>query len=134
MAALTLEIVTPERRIATLQADEVRAPGVRGGFGIRRGHTPFMSKLEAGRLVVVAGGGERHWAIGGGFLQVADDAVLVLVDTAEEREEIDVARAERTFQDATERLRRLTEQDENYLVEAARVRRAAARLTVAGKR
>ena len=134
MAALTLEIVTPERRIATLQADEVRAPGVRGGFGIRRGHTPFMSKLEAGRLVVVAGGGERHWAIGGGFLQVADDAVLGLVDTAEEREEIDVARAERAFQEATERLRRMTEQDESHAVESARVRRAAARLSVAGKR
>jgi F-type H+-transporting ATPase subunit epsilon len=134
MAALTLEIVTPERRVATLQADEVRAPGVNGGFGIRRDHTPFMSKLEAGRLAVVTGASERHWAIGGGFLQVADNAVLVLVDTAEEREEIDVGRAERAFQDATERLRRMTEQDESYPVESARVRRAAARLSVAGKR
>ena len=47
MAALTLEIVTPERRVATLQADEVRAPGVLGGFGIRKDHTPFMSQLAA---------------------------------------------------------------------------------------
>jgi len=133
MAALTLEIVTPERRVATLQADEVRAPGALGGFGIRRDHTPFMSKLEAGRLTVVGDGGERHYAIGGGFLQVADNKIIVLADTAEEREEIDVERAERAFRESSERMRSLTEQDETYPVESARVRRAAARLTVAGR-
>jgi len=133
MAALTLEIVTPERRVATLQADEVRAPGVLGGFGIRRDHTPFMSKLEPGRLTVVADGAERAFAVGGGFLQVADNKVIVLADTAEEREEIDVARAERALREATERLRGLSEHDESYLAEAARQRRASARLGVAGK-
>lgn len=131
MAALTLDIVTPERRVATLQADEVRAPGVLGGFGIRKDHTPFMSKLEPGRLTVVAGGTERHFAVGGGFFQVAENKIIVLADTAEEREEIDVERAERAFKEATERLRSLTEQDENYRVESARVRRAGARIGVA---
>ncbi len=134
MAALTLEIVTPERRIATLKADEVRAPGEEGGFGIRRDHTPFMSKLQPGRLTVAEGGREVTYAIGGGFLQVADNKVIVLADTAELQEEIDVARAERALKDATEKLRAMTEQDTNFLVEAARVRRAAARLEVAGRR
>jgi F-type H+-transporting ATPase subunit epsilon len=133
MAALTLEIVTPEKRIATIQADEVRAPGIGGGFGIRRDHTPFMSRLEPGRLAVVGPEGERHFAIGGGFLQVADNRVIVLADSAEEREEIDVARAEKAFREATERLRSLAEGDENYPDESARVRRAAARLQVAGR-
>lgn len=133
MAALTLEIVTPERRVATLQADEVRAPGVLGGFGIRKDHTPFMSQLSPGRLTVVDGGREVNYAIGGGFLQVADNKVMVLADSAEEREEIDVDRARRAFAEATERLRALTEGDENYRGEAARVRRATARLEVAGK-
>ena len=134
MAALTLEIVTPERRIATLKADEVRAPGEEGGFGIRRDHTPFMSKLLPGPLTVAEGGREVTYAIGGGFLQVADNKVIVLADTAELQEEIDVARAERALKDATEKLRAMTEQDSNFLVEAARVRRAAARLEVAGRR
>jgi F-type H+-transporting ATPase subunit epsilon len=133
MAALTLEIVTPERRVATLQADEVRAPGVLGGFGIRKDHTPFMSQLQPGRLTVVEGGREVHYAIGGGFLQVADNKVIVLADSAEEREEIDIERARKAFAEATERLRSLTEGDENYPLEAARVRRATARLDVAGK-
>jgi len=134
MAALTLEIVTPERRIATMQAEEVRAPGLVGGFAIRRDHTPFMSQLDPGRLTVVADGGERHFAIGGGFLQVADNKVIVLADSAEEREEIDVERAERAFRESTERLRSLAAGDENYPLESTRVRRAAARLIVAGRR
>jgi F-type H+-transporting ATPase subunit epsilon len=133
MAALTLEIVTPERRVATLQADEVRAPGVLGGFGIRKDHTPFMSQLQPGRLTVVEGGREVNYAIGGGFLQVAENKVMVLADSAEEREEIDVERAKRAFAEATERLRSLAEGDENHPTEAARVRRAAARLDVAGR-
>ena len=130
--ALTLEIVTPEKRVARLECDEVRAPGSQGGFGIRRGHTPFLSALEPGRLTAVTAGQETHYAIGGGFLQVADDKVIVLADTAEAKDEIDLERARRAFQDASDRLRTLTEQDGNHALEAARVKRATARITVAG--
>lgn len=129
--AIVLDIVTPERRVISVSCDEVRAPGVQGGFGIRRGHTPFMSALEPGRLTYVEAGHEHHYAVGGGFLQVADDKVIVLADTAEARDEIDVQQAEREFREATERLRTMTEQDENYAIESARIRRAAARLSVA---
>jgi F-type H+-transporting ATPase subunit epsilon len=131
--ALTLEIVTPERRVAQITCDEVRAPGVVGGFGIRPGHASFMSALEPGRLTVVTGGREEHYAVGGGFLQVDQDRIIVLADTAEARDEIDVEAAKRDFSEATERLRSMTEQDEHHRAESARVRRAAARLSVAGR-
>jgi F-type H+-transporting ATPase subunit epsilon len=131
---LQIEIVTPEKRVAQLSGvDEVRAPGVQGGFGVRPGHASFMSALEPGRLVVVQGGKEELYAVGGGFLQVDKDRVIVLADTAEARDEIDVAGAQREFTEATERLRAMTEQDQNYKNEAARVRRATARLNVAGR-
>ncbi len=131
--AILLDLVTPERRVISVTVDEVRAPGEQGGFGIRRGHTPFMSALDPGRLTYVEGGREHHYAVGGGFLEVAGDRVVVLADTAEPAEEIDVERARRAFQDSTERLRTMTEQDENYPIESARVRRATARLGVAGR-
>jgi F-type H+-transporting ATPase subunit epsilon len=131
---LQIEIVTPEKRVAQLSGvDEVRASGVEGGFGIRPGHASFMSALEPGRLVVVHGGKEELFAVGGGFLQVDKDRVIVLADTAEARDEIDVASAQREFTEATERLRTMTEQDQNHKTESARVRRAAARLNVAGR-
>jgi F-type H+-transporting ATPase subunit epsilon len=131
--ALTLDIVTPERRVLSVSCDEVRAPGVQGGFGIRKDHEPFMTALAPGRLTYLEGGREHHFAVGGGFLQVADNRVIVLADTAEAAGDIDVERARRTFQEAQERLLKMTEQDENHPVESARVRRAAARLGVAGK-
>jgi F-type H+-transporting ATPase subunit epsilon len=131
--ALTLEIVTPERRVLSVECDEVRAPGAAGGFGIRRDHTPFMTQLEPGRLTYVEGGREHHYAVGGGYLQVADNHVIVLADSAEPAEQIDVERAKRAFAESQERVLKMTEQDETYREEAARVRRATARLTVAGK-
>ncbi len=131
--ALTLDIVTPERRVLSVSCEEVRAPGALGGFGVRQNHEPFMTALEPGRLTYVEAGREHHYAVGGGFLQVADNRVIVLADTAEEAGSIDVERARAAFQQAQERLLKLTEQDENHAVEAARVRRAAARLGVAGK-
>ncbi|ACL67819.1 ATP synthase F1, epsilon subunit [Anaeromyxobacter dehalogenans 2CP-1] len=131
--ALTLDIVTPEKRVLSVQVDEVRAPGVQGGFGVRLNHEPFMTALEPGRLTYVEGGREHHYAVGGGFLQVADNRVIVLADTAEAAGEIDVDRARKAFEDAQNRLLQLTEQDESHSAESARVRRAAARLTVAGR-
>ncbi len=130
---LTLDIVTPERRVLSVTADEVRAPGAQGGFGVRLDHEPFMTALEAGRLTYVEGGREHHYAVGGGYFQVADNRVIVLADSAEPAEEIDVERARKAFAEAQDRLLKLTEQDEGYREEAARVRRATARITVAGK-
>ncbi len=130
---ITLDIVTPERRVLSLTCDEVRAPGVQGGFGVRLNHEPFMTALEPGRLTYVDGGREHHYAIGGGFFQVAENRAIVLADTAEAAGDIDVDRARRAFQESQERLLKLTEQDEHHAEEAARVKRAAARLGVAGK-
>jgi F-type H+-transporting ATPase subunit epsilon len=131
--ALTLDIVTPEKRVLSVQVDEVRAPGALGGFGIRLNHEPFMTSLEPGRLTYVEGGREHHYAVGGGFLQVADNRVVVLADTAEAAGEIDVARAKKAFEQSQDNLFKMTEQDEHYGEESARVKRAAARLTVAGR-
>lgn len=131
--ALTLDIVTPERRVLSVGCEEVRAPGVQGGFGIRTRHTPFMSALEPGKLTYVEGGREHHFAVGGGFLQVADDKVIVLADTAEAASDIDADRAAKALADASEKLKKLSQDDRNHAEEMARVRRAAARLGVAGK-
>ncbi len=131
--ALTLEIVTPERRVAQLTCDEVRAPGALGGFGIRPNHASFMSALEPGQLTVVTDGREENYSVSGGFLQVDSDRIIVLAEAAERREEIDVERAKRALVESTERLRSLTEQDPTHAAEAARVRRAAARIQIGSR-
>ena len=54
---LTLEIVTPERRVLSVAADEVRAPGTQGGFGVRENHEPFMTSLDPAVV------GEEHYRV-----------------------------------------------------------------------
>ncbi len=93
-----------------------------------------MTALQAGELTYVEGGREHHYAVGGGFLQVADNRVIVLADTAEAAERHRRGARQARLRRGPTKLLQMTEQDEHYRQEAARVRRAAARLAVAGER
>ena len=134
MASIRLDIVTAEREVYAEDVDVVVAPGVEGQLGILPHHAPLMTTLQAGELRVRKGGEEVSMAISGGFLEVRPDRVVVLADTAERAEEIDVARAEEAKQRARERLseKQVVGADEAR-VEAS-LRRALIRLKVAEKR
>jgi len=133
MSSLKLDIVTAERVVYSEDVDAVIAPGVDGQLGILPHHAPLMTTLQAGELVVRREGKEDSLAISGGFLEVRPDRVIVLADSAERAEEIDMSRAEAAKKRAEERLgdRRAPELDDAR-AEAA-LRRAMARLTVAEK-
>ena len=88
---LSLEIVTPEQRVLTVQCDEVRLTGTEGGFGVRPGHTPLVAALAAGELAYVTSGATLRYAVGEGFAEVSDDRVRVLVEEATRAEELDAA-------------------------------------------
>jgi F-type H+-transporting ATPase subunit epsilon len=131
---LSIEIVTPEHRVLTTECDEVRLPGVDGGFGIRPGHTPLVAALAAGELVYVNGGTEHRLAVGEGFAEVSNDRVRILVEEAVRAEQIDPNRAASELKDLQAHLSSLRPEDPNYEVERAHVERAAARALVAGRR
>jgi F-type H+-transporting ATPase subunit epsilon len=132
MASLKLDIVTAERVVYSEEVDIIIAPGMEGQLGILPHHAPLMTILQAGELVVRRGGQEDILAISGGFLEVRPDRVIILADSAERAEEIDMERAEAAKKRAEERLKeKPTEVDMNW-VEAS-LRRAIARLNVADK-
>jgi len=133
MSSLKLDIVTAERVVYSEEVDMIVAPGAEGQLGILPHHAPLMTTLQAGELRVKRGGEEDTLAISGGFLEVRPDRVIVLADTAERAEEIDMARAEAAKQRAEQRLvdKRAPGLDEAR-VETA-LRRAMARLMVADK-
>lgn len=130
---IQLEIVTPSRRVLSVAVDEVRAPGAQGGFGVRPGHTPFLSMLAAGELVAVSGGRADRYAVGEGFVQVAEDKVLVLAETADRAEDIDLDSARREVEEEQKKLTGMTP-GEDYDQQRARVERAAAKVVVASRR
>ena len=134
MAKLTVEIVTPEKRILSVQADEAIVPGGRGLFGVRPGHTPFLSLMQPGTLTLVDGTRRESYFVAGGFVEVGNDKVLVLADAAENVTGIDVEAARRRMLEAQERLKGLSAEDARFEVEQASVRREAARMAAAGVR
>jgi len=132
MSSLKLDIVTAERIVYSEDVDVVIAPGAEGQLGILPHHAPLMTILQAGELVVRRGGEEDTLAISGGFLEVRPDRVIVLADSAERAEEIDMERAEEAKKRAEQRLMEKTAETDVARVEAS-LRRAMARLTIAEK-
>ena len=82
MATLKLEIVTPEGVLFSDDVNVVVARGVEGQLGILPHHIPLMTMLRPGDLLIRKGKEERHLAIGGGFLEVRPDRVLVLANAS----------------------------------------------------
>ena len=108
-STLTLSIVTPERELVRVQADEVELPGTEGYFGVLPGHTPLLAALTVGRLTYRVGQ-ERHvLAIATGLAEVLPDRVTVLSQIAELPEDIDVGRAEEARKRAEELLESMPE-------------------------
>jgi F-type H+-transporting ATPase subunit epsilon len=107
MAKLNVEIVTPERRVAQLSADEVIAPGAEGLFGVRPGHTAYLSVMQPGPLTVREGLEKTVYFVSGGFVEAGPGAVRVLADSAEAVSGIDVAAAQKRIAEAETRLKGL---------------------------
>ena len=100
-----LEIVTPEKVVYNGQVSSVSCPGAEGTFQILHNHAPFLSALQVGQVKVVAEDGqELFYAVSGGVSQVFQNRLLILADTAERWDEIDVARAEEAKKRAGQRI------------------------------
>lgn len=94
MATLHLEIVTPEARTFSGDAQMVVVPGVEGEIGILPDHMPLMTQINPGELRITTAEGDQYLAVGSGFLEVLPDRVSVMTDMAVAEGEIDEKAAE----------------------------------------
>ena len=90
---LKLEIVTPEKKIFDGTVESVTVPTATGEAGILPSHAPLISALKPGILSYSNKGAVERMAVAGGFVEVSNDSVSVLVDAAETAAEIDAAAA-----------------------------------------
>jgi F-type H+-transporting ATPase subunit epsilon len=111
----------------------VVAPGAEGVVGILPRHAPLLTTLQPGIVRIKKAGTEEAISVGGGFLQVARDQVLILADTAERASEVDEARAEEGRRRARETLAESIVSGQRLQAEAARIalRREEVRIQVA---
>jgi len=99
---LKLEIVTPEKKVFDADVDSVTVPTATGEAGILPNHAPLISALKPGVLSYSNKGTVERLAVAGGFVEVSNNQVSVLTDTAESPGEIDLAVA-KTEREAAER-------------------------------
>ena len=132
MATFKLEIVTPEKMIFSGEVSSLLAWGVEGQLGILPHHAPLMTMLQPGDLVIKKDGDEDTLTLGGGFLEVRPDKVVVLADACERAEEIDVARAKEAKKRAQEALKTARTTVDAAAAEAA-LRRSLVRIKAVEK-
>ena len=131
-STIRLELVTPERLLLSEEVDEVVLPGYEGEFGVLPGHTQFLAILNIGILWYRKGSAINKIALGGGFAEVTHDRVVVMVETAERADEIDLERAQRARDRAEARLKELSMDDETYAKAHAELQRALVRMAAGG--
>ena len=134
MASFLFECATPNRLVVSEMVDEVVAPGSEGYFGVWTGHAPFLTTLGIGRLHYRQGREEWILVVNGGFAEVGPEKVIVLTETAERPEEIDVARAGEARARAEARLSGRAKEEVDYTRAQAALARALTRLEVATRR
>jgi F-type H+-transporting ATPase subunit epsilon len=130
---IRLEIVTAERIVFSDEVDTVVVPGMSGQLGILPHHAPLMTTLSPGELIARKNNQDYSLAISGGFIEVRPDRIIILADSAERAEEIDISRAEAAIKQAQEQLSHPISPIESAAAEAA-LRRAMARIEVVDRR
>jgi F-type H+-transporting ATPase subunit epsilon len=128
---LTLEIVTPYGSVLTEEVDEIVAGGSEGEFGVLPGHVPFITTLNISMLGYKKEGRTQYVFVNSGYAEVAQDNVMILADSAEKSEDIDVERAKEAMKRAEDRLKKEDELD--FVRAEAALERAIIRTQVAEK-
>jgi F-type H+-transporting ATPase subunit epsilon len=129
---LKLEVVTPYGLVLSDDVDEVVCAGSEGEFGVLPGHVPFFTTLKIGMLTYKKGNSVKYVFVNSGYAEVTPDRVLVLADSAEKAEDIDVERAKAAMKRAEERLKKIEEFD--FARASSALERAVTRIQVAEKK
>lgn len=101
-----LEIISPQKVIFRGDVVSFTAPGFKGSFQILYNHAPLISEINIGLVKFkTINGEERKFATSGGFVEVKNNNVIMLAETIEAAENIDIKRAESARDRAKKRLR-----------------------------
>ena len=134
--SLVVRVVAPDKTVWDDEAEEVILPSTTGQLGILGGHAPLLTALDTGVLRVRATGGSKEWtsiALMGGFAEVEEDEVTILVNGAERGDSIDREEAEKAYQDAQAKSNSVSGDDRKAVMQTnSALKKARARLQAAG--
>ncbi|MEL7467357.1 MAG: ATP synthase F1 subunit epsilon [Pseudomonadota bacterium] len=121
--AMTFELVSPERKLASADAESVTIPGIAGDMTAMANHAPFLTTMRPGFVTVRNGGSEDQYFVTGGFAEISDNVISVLAEEAVEgsavtAEYLDshVAAAESALEEAGEDRKQAAQQRVNDFI------------------
>lgn len=130
---LTVRVIAPDKTVWDSEAEEVILPSTTGQLGILSGHAPLLTALDTGVMRVRP---QKDWvaiALMGGFAQVEENEVTILVNGAEKGETIDPEAARSAYKEAESRLEKAENGNLQEQIKAKKaLKRARARLQAAG--
>lgn len=109
--SLTLEIVTPEKKLYSKQVEDVILPTQMGEIDILTGHLPMITVLEPGEVIASTKDEVEHLAIDKGFARIQGDVVSILTEAAIDVEAIDLSQVEEAKRRAEASLRKAKEEN-----------------------
>ena len=134
MAELNLEIVTPEKKVFDEAVDAVTIPTGTGEIGVMPNHAPLISTIRPGVLSYTNRGATEKLVVAGGFVEISNNKVSVLADSAERSDEIDVEAARLERESAEKTLGAWNGSEDEFEIEKEKLDRAQARLQLAAGR
>jgi F-type H+-transporting ATPase subunit epsilon len=133
---ISFKIVTPERTMLNEEIYQITLPIEGGKVTLLPNHIPYIGAVQAGEILIrrEMNGAETSLATSGGFVEFHDNTLVVLADTAERADEIDLARAEEARRKAEEIMKEKVHADEeDYARVAALIEKESTRVRVARK-
>jgi len=131
MSTILTTIVTPNGKVFEGHVQMVSVRAKSGDMGVLPNHMPLVAPLEISAVKLKTEEKDEYVAVSGGFIEVRRDSVTILTESAERKEDIDVARAERAKEEAEARLAELGEGSPEYEAAKNDLKRAENRLRVA---
>lgn len=126
-----LEIVTPYRKFYEGEVERIIVRGMGGDMAVLKDHTPLVTPLTIGKIIIINDEKEEEATLAGGFMQISEEKVVIVTETAEWPQEIDLERAKAARQRAEERLNSGKEVDQDRADEA--LKKANMRIDMAEK-
>ena len=127
---LTIRVIAPDRTVWNAEAEEVILPSSTGQLGILTGHIPLLTALDIGVMRVRI---EKEWipiVLLGGFAEVENNIITILVNGAEEGSEINIETAQNHLQEAITMLEE-AETNKEKIEATQKIRKARARVQAA---
>lgn len=110
-----IDIVTPEKKVFEGKIRSLEAAGIDGEFGVLADHAPFATVLAPGVVELIHEDGKKQLlAVSGGYVEVTASKTILLVETAETEEELDIDTLRRRKEEKEKMLKARDKKDVDY--------------------